>query len=257
MAEHRPRKRFGQNFLTRTDIIENIIRTFAPSASDHVVEIGPGQGALSFYLAKRVARLDCVEIDRDLAAWLKEKFAQQSQVQIHQTDALEFQISSIGQQDAARVIGNLPYNISTPLLFHLLEQKDHIKDMLFMLQKEVVDRIVASPSNTKDYGRLSVMCQVDCETEHCFDVPPSAFNPQPKVDSAIVRLVPRKAPLAELKNRKRFNEIVALAFGQRRKMLRRSLKNTVTEAQFEAAAIDPSLRPENLQVLDYIRLSNA
>lgn len=222
---HVPRKRFAQNFLVDRAIIECIVDSLALSHDDIVVEIGPGLGALTVPLLERLDRLEVVELDRDLAARMTAHYPTQ-RLRVHAADALAFDFSVLG--DRLRVIGNLPYNISTPLLFHLADFADRLVDITVMLQKEVVDRIVAQPA-TADYGRLSVMLQYRFVLDKLFDVPAAAFRPQPKVQSAVVRLLPRPAAQLEALDTALFGRLVAAAFGQRRKMLRNTLAPFVTE----------------------------
>lgn len=253
---HIPRKRFGQNFLHDHNIIHNILSSIQAKPGEHWVEIGPGQGALTEPLLKEGIRLDVVELDRDLVALLREKFKQYDNLQIHSADALRFDFSALAEADSKlRIIGNLPYNISTPLMFHLLDNAYCIEDMHFMLQKEVVDRICADPGSKK-YGRLSVMMQYYCATELLFDVPPESFDPAPKVMSAIVRLVPHQQPPVEVNDIARLNRVVTQAFSQRRKTLRNSLSKLITEEQIVALGIDPTLRAETISLADFARLSN-
>ncbi|MDH5594252.1 MAG: 16S rRNA (adenine(1518)-N(6)/adenine(1519)-N(6))-dimethyltransferase RsmA, partial [Gammaproteobacteria bacterium] len=222
--EHRPRKRFGQNFLHDPNIISRIIDAIHPRDDQQLVEIGPGQGALTSFLLDRINHLDVVELDRDLVTLLRKKFSDTEKLTIHSADALKFDFCSLGTQgNKIRLIGNLPYNISTPLIFHLLEQSHCISDMHFMLQKEVVERMAAQPA-TKAYGRLTIMVQLFCTVEKLFTVPPGAFNPPPKVDSMIVRLIPHESPQYEIKNKTVLQELVNQAFSQRRKTLRNALK---------------------------------
>ncbi len=239
-ASHRPRKRFGQHFLIDRGVIDAIVASLALKPADNVVEIGPGLGALTRPLLALLPRLAVVEIDRDIVARLAAAYPAE-RLAIHQGDALDFDFAGLGTD--LRLVGNLPYNISTPLLFHLLRFLPSIRDMTFMLQKEVVARMVAPPS-TADYGRLSVMLQRHCRLQWLLDVPPQAFDPPPKVDSAVVRLTPRadKTPLDEA----RFARLVAAAFNQRRKMLRNTLGALVPAAAWAALGIDPGLRAENL-----------
>ncbi len=244
---HIPRKRFGQNFLQDRQIIARIIDAIHPTPSDKMVEIGPGLGALTLPLLDILGHLDVIEIDRDLI----ERLSRDEKLTIHQADALKFDFSSLGKN--LRVAGNLPYNISTPLLFHLSEFAGSIRDMHFMLQKEVVDRMTAAPS-THDYGRLSVMLQYRFDMEKCFEVPPECFYPAPKVHSAIVRMIPLESLGAQ--DHGRFSNIVLAAFSQRRKTLRNTLKNFLTTEDFEALEIDPQARAENLSVSDFVRISN-
>jgi 16S rRNA (adenine1518-N6/adenine1519-N6)-dimethyltransferase len=251
---HQARKRFGQNFLVSPGVIRNIVEAIAPKDGDLVVEIGPGLGALTGPLLERVERLHVVEIDRDLIARLKASYPPERLV-IHEGDALEFDFATLGER--IKIVGNLPYNISTPLLFHLSGYAGRVRDMHFMLQKEVVDRMAAAPGSG-DYGRLSVMLQYRFDIERLFVVPPGAFNPPPKVDSAIVRLVPKKVGAGETaKDEALFARVVATAFSQRRKMLRNTLRELITEEGLAALGIAPTARAEDLSVADYLRLSNS
>ena len=256
---HQARKRFGQNFLHDQRIIEKIVNAVAPKAGDFLVEIGPGLGALTAPLLDRAEHLTVVELDRDLAAGLPNRVSDPSKLTVIEADALRFDFPSLlrGQpQDRLRVVGNLPYNISTPLLFHLLQHGGQIQDMHFMLQKEVVDRIVAPP-NRKTYGRLSVMMQYFCQPTFLFEVPPRAFIPAPKVTSAVFRLQPYTDKPIQAKNEKRFSQLVAHVFTQRRKTLRSSLKGQIDDAGFARAGIDPMARPETLSVAQFVALSDA
>jgi 16S rRNA (adenine1518-N6/adenine1519-N6)-dimethyltransferase len=253
MKGHLPRKRFGQNFLVCRGTIAKIVDAIAPRRIDRVVEIGPGLGALTEPLLERLDHLHVVEIDRDLIARLHERFTPE-QVTIYEGDALKFDFGTIGTD--LRVVGNLPYNISTPLLFHLAGFAASVCDMHFMLQKEVVDRMVADPG-TADFGRLSVMLQYRFAMERLFIVPPGAFNPAPKVDSAIVRLMPKPAAALDARDEALLAKLVLAAFGQRRKMLRNNLRDLVDEAGLEAVGIKPTARAEELAVADYVRLANA
>jgi 16S rRNA (adenine1518-N6/adenine1519-N6)-dimethyltransferase len=253
---HIARKRFGQNFLHDQSVIGHIIASLGTRPDQHWVEIGPGQGALTGPLLQAGVHLDVVELDRDLVALLKKKFAGRENFEIHSADALKFDFSTlIRDGKRLRVVGNLPYNISTPLMFHLLDSAHYIEDMHFMLQKEVVDRLCAEPGN-KQYGRLSIMMQYYCETEHLFDVPPESFDPAPKVMSSIVRLTPHRQPPVQVENIDNLNRIVTQAFSQRRKTLRNSLKNLIPDNALEAVSIDPKLRAENLTLQDFAKLSN-
>jgi 16S rRNA (adenine1518-N6/adenine1519-N6)-dimethyltransferase len=256
MNDHRPRKRFGQHFLHDRNVVGRIVATLAPQASDHVVEIGPGTGALTRELLARVAHLDAVELDRDLIARLESDFPRE-RLSLHQGDALKFDFCKIASGSGKlRLIGNLPYNISTPLLFHLLDQSGCIQDMLFMLQKEVVERLRAAPGG-KDYGRLSVMIQYRCAVEKLFDVAPGAFTPPPKVDSAVVRLVPHaKSPVA-VDDPTRFALLVRAAFASRRKTLRNNMRGLLTAEDLLAVGIDPVRRAETLSLAEFAALSNA
>jgi 16S rRNA (adenine1518-N6/adenine1519-N6)-dimethyltransferase len=252
MLGHTPRKRFGQNFLVSPGIIRKIVDAVAPAKDDVMVEIGPGLGALTEPLLAAIDHLHVVEIDRDLIARLRERFPPE-RLTIHEGDALEFDFAALGED--LRIVGNLPYNISTPLLFHLAAFAGRVRDMHFMLQREVVDRMVAPPGGG-DYGRLSVMLQYRFDMERLFLVPPGSFNPAPKVDSAIVRLLPRPAAQLDARDEAFFARLVTAAFGQRRKMLRNTLRGFATEAQLAAAAVLPTARAEDLAVADYVRLGN-
>lgn len=249
---HRARKRFGQNFLQNKQIIDNIIRALNLQASDNVLEIGPGMGALTQPLLRTLDNLTAVEIDRDLQALLAELPHTHGKLNLIDADALTIDYSQFG--DKLRVIGNLPYNISTPLLLRLLRYASHIDDMHFMLQKEVVERIAAGPGS-KTYGRLSVILQYYCAVEHLFNVPPTAFHPEPKVDSAIVRLTPHAVspyPFVEFES---LESLVACAFSMRRKTLANNLKPLINAAGLIALGIDPGLRPEQISVSDYVLLA--
>jgi 16S rRNA (adenine1518-N6/adenine1519-N6)-dimethyltransferase len=253
---HTARKRFGQNFLHDHNIIYSIISHIQAEANQHWVEIGPGQGALTAPLLAQNVQLDVVELDRDLVSLLQRKFSSQTNLTIHSADALNFDFAGLAKQgEKLHVIGNLPYNISTPLLFHLLSSSNCIEDMHFMLQKEVVDRICAAPGS-KQYGRLSVMMQYYCEGELLFDVPPESFDPIPKVMSAIIRLVPHAQPPVVVTNMESFAQIVSHAFSQRRKTIRNSLKNLLTEEDIAGLGINPSARAETLGLEAFAQLSN-
>jgi len=252
VTEHRARKRFGQNFLTDPNIIRKIVDAITPRDGDTVVEIGPGLGALTEPLLARLPRLHVVEIDRDLIARLKTAHPPERLV-IHEGDALEFDFGELGS--GLKVVGNLPYNISTPLLFHLARFADKVREMTFMLQKEVVMRMVAEPGSA-DYGRLSVMLQYRFSMLRLFDVPPGAFRPAPKVTSAIVRMVPKPASALDAVDEDLLGELVSAAFGQRRKTLRNTLKGLLPEAEITATGIDPGLRGEKLTLEAFVRLAN-
>jgi 16S rRNA (adenine1518-N6/adenine1519-N6)-dimethyltransferase len=253
---HRPRKRFGQNFLHDPAVIERIVRAIDPHGGERLVEIGPGLGALTRPLLTAAGRLDVVEIDRDVIPLLRESCAGYGELHIHNLDVLKFDFTSLAADHALRVIGNLPYNISTPLIFHLLKQLHVIHDMHFMLQKEVAERMAAAP-NTDDYGRLSIMVQWRCTVEVLFNVGPGAFKPAPKVESAVVRLTPHRQAPVHVKDEKRFAGLVNQAFSQRRKTLRNALKGLLTAEEIASLAIDPMRRPETLSLADYALLSNA
>ena len=246
---HLARKRFGQHFLTDPAIIDGIVREIAPAGTDAMVEIGPGLGALTFPLLDRLARLHVIELDRDLAARLRGK----GKLEVIEADVLAFDFSALSRQlgRPLRVVGNLPYNISTPILFHLLDHIDHIEDQHFMLQKEVVARMAASPGS-KDYGRLSVMLQWRYEIESVLDVPPESFDPPPRVESAIVRMVPLRDPAAL--DAAVFGEMVTRAFSQRRKMLRHTLGAWLAERGIETD-FDLQRRAEEVGVDEYLALA--
>jgi len=251
---HRARKRFGQNFLVDTHVIHQIVSAISPQNNQKFVEIGPGKGALTELLLETLDSLDVIELDRDLIPILENRFPKK--LKIHQADVLKFDFSTIiNEPNLIRVVGNLPYNISTPLLFHLLHFSNAIFDMHFMLQKEVVERI-ASPINEKSYGRLSVIMQYYFNVEQLFNVKPSSFKPAPKVDSAIIRLIPYKNKPIEADDESTFQEMVKLCFTQRRKTLRNNLKQTLTDEQIEKLNIDSSARAETLSIFDFVQLSN-
>ncbi len=255
MKKHQPRKRFGQNFLQDTRVVERMLQWANPQPGQHWLEIGPGQGALTLPLLQRAGALTAIELDRDLITPLKLKAERHGQLHIVQADALKTDICALRPDTAPwHVIGNLPYNISTPLIFHLLAQLDCIADMHFMLQKEVVERLTAQPGS-KAWGRLSVMVQMQCEAEFLFEVRPEAFYPPPKVDSAIVALRPRAEPLADGPLLQRVEQVAAAAFNQRRKTLRNNLRQMLSAEAMQAAGIDPGLRPEQLGLEDYLTLA--
>ena len=251
LSPHRPRRRFGQNFLVDRSYIERIVAAVAPERGDAILEIGPGQGAITAPLLEKLDRLYAVEIDRDLARTLGERF-DPGHLVLHCADALEFDYASL--PEPLRVVGNLPYNVSTPLLFRLEAFASRFRDMHFMLQREVVDRMVAGPS-TPAYGRLSVMLQRRFELERLFVVPPGAFRPQPEVHSAIVRLRPRKEAIAPDVGDAAFRRVVSAAFSGRRKTLRNALSGLLGADEILAAGIDPGLRPENIGVIGYADLA--
>jgi 16S rRNA (adenine1518-N6/adenine1519-N6)-dimethyltransferase len=253
---HHPRKRFGQNFLTDMAVVSQIVSAINPSRQDHIVEIGPGMGVLTQSLLPLVQYLDAVELDRDLVKKLKATTLPIGNFSIHSADALEFDFCSLQKGDLKmKVIGNLPYNISTPLLFRLFEQMKCIKDMHFMLQKEVVDRLVALPGN-RTYGKLSVMVQYLCQVDRVFDVSPHAFSPQPKVESSVVRLVPHINPPVQLNNYANFKKIVNASFAQRRKTLHNNLKALLSDEQLLSVNVEPSRRGETLSLAEFADLSN-
>ena len=253
MQGHQPRKRFGQNFLADAHYVARIVAAVAPAPGDNIVEIGPGLGALTGALVKCAGRIAAIEIDRDLAARLRDRFTADL-LALHEADALAFDFGSLGPD--LRIVGNLPYNISSPLLFHLGAHVSSVRDIHVMLQREVVARMTASPA-TPDYGRLTVTLQCRFAIERLFTVPPGAFRPAPNVDSAVARLVPLRSARPRIADEPLFARVVAAAFGQRRKTLRNALAGIADEAQLRAADIDPSVRGETLSVEDFVRLSNA
>lgn len=253
---HQPRKRFGQNFLKDLSVVQQIVSAINLSNKDHVVEIGPGMGVMTQAMLPEVGYLDAVELDRDLVAKLKTTSLPLGNFSIHSADALTFNFCSLSRNNQPmRLVGNLPYNISTPLLFHLFTQLQCIADMHFMLQKEVVNRLVAAPGN-KSYGKLSVVVQYHCQVDKLFDVGPEAFSPQPKVDSSIVRLIPHKSPLVSINNYEDFEDIVSASFAQRRKTLHNNLKSLLSDEQLLSVNIDPSRRAETLSLEEFAALSN-
>ena len=249
---HTARKRFGQNFLVDREIIDAIIATIAPQSSDRMVEIGPGMGALTRPLLERLDHLHVVEIDRDIAAHLIGEFPA-SRLTVHVTDALRFDFSALGEN--LRVVGNLPYNISSPLLFHLTSFASRIRDLHVMLQKEVVERMVATPS-TSAYSKLSVMLQYRYAMEKLLDVPSHAFRPAPRVESAVIRMLPRMSSELQAKDESLFARIVSSAFSQRRKTLRNTLGSYLAREDFAALCIDPGWRAQNLASGDFARIAN-
>ena len=253
---HRARKRFGQHFLHDQNIIDLILRAIHPLPGDNLVEIGPGQGALTYPLLQRCKDLIAIELDRDLVPVLQREAKRYGNLEVINADILEFNLASLGKDKKFRLLGNLPYNISTPLMFHVLESMSQIEDMHFMVQKEVALRIVAGPGNN-NYGRLSVMLQYRCECQYLFDVGPGSFSPPPKVDSAIVRMTPLAEPAHDIGDEKVFSAIVQAAFGQRRKTISNSLRSQVSRESISTCGIDPSLRAENLTIGDFARLSRA
>jgi 16S rRNA (adenine1518-N6/adenine1519-N6)-dimethyltransferase len=252
--KHIPRKRFGQNFLTDQAVLHEIIQSIAPQPDDAMVEIGPGLGAMTALLLQSLRQLHVVELDRDLVARLKKQFGQDRLI-IHEGDALQFDFASIplGEGQKLRVVGNLPYNISSPLLFHLTSVAPQVKDQHFMLQKEVVERMVAEPGS-KTYGRLSVMLQWRYYMELLFVVPPTAFDPPPQVDSAIVRMIPLPQPLPC--DAAKLERVVQQAFSQRRKVIRNCLAGMFSENDLTDAGIDPQARPEAIPVEQFVGLAN-
>ena len=252
MKEHVARKRFGQNFLVDSGIVSAIVSAIGPQKGQTLVEIGPGLGAITEPLMARLDHLHVVEIDRDLIARLKKQHTPE-RMTIHEGDALSFDFAKIGQD--LRLVGNLPYNISTPLLFHLASFVSIVHDMHFMLQKEVVERMVAVPGET-DFSRISVMLQYRFHIEWLIDVPPESFDPPPKVQSAFVRLIPKDVSELNAKDPAKFAQLVQKAFSQRRKMLRNTLKGTLSDAGFAELGIVPTCRAEDVTVEDYVRIAN-
>jgi len=251
---HQARKRFGQHFLADQQVINDIVAAINPRPEQHLVEIGPGLGAMTLPVLSLVKQMDAVEIDRDVIAALKVSCFSVGELRIHEGDVLKFDFATLRREDKMRLIGNLPYNISTPLLFHLIEQGQHFHDMHFMLQKEVVDRMAAQPA-TKDYGRLTVMLAPWVRVERLFDIPPTAFRPSPKVTSTVVRLIPHQAPPFAITNRALFSQLVLAAFSQRRKTLRNALHALLSTDQIRSADIDPGLRAEVLPPESFARLA--
>lgn len=253
---HRARKRFGQNFLRDPGIISRIVRAIAPRPGQRLVEIGPGQGALTEPLLEAAGALDVIELDRDLIPGLRVQFFNYPKFVIHEGDALKFDFAELkGGGPMLRVVGNLPYNISTPLIFHLLAARGVVADMHFMLQKEVVERLAAEPGGS-DWGRLSIMAQYHCRVDSLFIVPPESFIPRPKVDSAIVRLVPYETLPNPASDEGLFADIVREAFAQRRKTLRNNLKGRIDGPSLESLGIDPARRPQTLTVAELVTIAN-
>ena len=256
MHQHRARKRFGQNFLHDAGVIDRILRAIRAKEGERLLEIGPGQGALTEGLLGSGAQLDVIELDLDLIPILQAKFGDNPRFTLNQGDALKFDFTRLqAAPHSLRVVGNLPYNISTPLIFHLLDNAEVIRDMHFMLQKEVVERLAAEPGGG-DWGRLSIMVQYHCRVEHLFNVGPGAFNPPPKVDSAIVRLVPHAVLPHPARDPRLLERVVREAFNQRRKTLRNTLKLLLSAESIEAAGVDGSLRPEQLDLAAFVRLAD-
>lgn len=252
MNGHQARKRFGQNFLADPHYVKRIVDAIDPQPGDNLVEIGPGLAALTGDLIARAGRITAIEIDRDLAARLRTTFTE-AQLALHEADALEFDFASLGS--GLRVVGNLPYNISSPLLFHLAAHDAQLRDLHVMLQREVVARMTAGPG-TADYGRLTVMLQARFQIIRLFIVPGGAFRPAPKVESALARLLPLHERKPAIVDQALFARVVAAAFAQRRKTLRNALSSLASVAALEAVGIDPSARGETLAVADFVRLAN-
>ncbi|MEW6990228.1 16S rRNA (adenine(1518)-N(6)/adenine(1519)-N(6))-dimethyltransferase RsmA [Colwelliaceae bacterium 6441] len=253
---HQAKKRFGQNFLHNDAIISQIVDAINPEPNENLVEIGPGLGALTEPVIERAGDISVVELDRDLAHRLRHHPFIAKHLTIYEQDALKFDFASLSKEDKPlRIFGNLPYNISTPLIFHLLTFKDKVKDMHFMLQKEVVERMAAG-HNCKAFGRLSIMTQYQCQVMPVMEIGPEAFMPPPKVDSAIVRLIPHKTIKNPVKDIKALNQVCLTAFNQRRKTIRNSFKKLIPVEELIALGLDPTVRPENLALDDYIKLAN-
>jgi 16S rRNA (adenine1518-N6/adenine1519-N6)-dimethyltransferase len=253
---HHARKRFGQNFLHDQHVIARIVKAITPQPGQTLIEIGPGQGAITEPLLAATGQLTAIEIDRDLAAQLRSRLGAQPGFRLIEQDVLQVDFATLDPDAGGlRILGNLPYNISTPLLFHLLQYHERIADMTFMLQLEVVDRLAAQPGEP-DYGRLSVIMQYHCKVEKLFKVPPGAFTPQPKVDSALVRITPWRPLPYPARNVTTLAQVVRTAFSQRRKTIRNTLKTMFTTAQMATLGIDLGLRPENLGLADYVRIAD-
>ncbi len=257
MTGHRPRKRFGQHFLHDASVVARIVRAIDARPGDRVVEIGPGLGALTGALLQSCGSLDVIELDRDLAAALQAEYADDARLRVHTGDALDFDFQKlVSPGERLRVVGNLPYNVSTPLLFHLLRQGPMVADMHFMLQREVVDRLIAEPGG-RDYGRLTVMVRLRCACEKLFNVGAGAFRPPPRVTSAMVRLRVWPRLGAQLSDLPTFERLVAHLFSRRRKTLRNSLRGQLGETEIQALGIDPGARPETLDLARFAALANA
>ena len=252
---HRARKRYGQNFLRNEGVKQQILRAINPQTGQSLVEIGPGKGALTEGLIDSGCQLDLIELDRDLVSLLQQRFANCERLRIHSADALKFDYGSLRRgEQKLRVVGNLPYNISTPLIFHLLGQARHISDMHFMLQLEVVNRLAAQPGS-KAWGKLGVMAQYQCQVDALFEVPPSAFTPMPRVQSALVRLQPRPPSGSDSGEQQRLRRVVQAAFSQRRKTLRNTLRDLVSVQQLEGLGIAPTARAETLELQQFLAIS--
>lgn len=249
------KKSLGQHFLHERGVVDRIILAVDPKPGDRLVEIGPGQGAMTFPLLDRHGALTAIEFDRDLLVPLTEAARARGELTLIHANVLDVDFTALAAGAPVRLVGNLPYNLSSPILFHALDHAAAVRDMHFMLQKEVVDRM-AAPPGSKVYGRLSVMLQAWCEVTSLFVVPPGAFRPPPKVDSAVARLVPRAPAEVGINDRKRFADVVRAAFGQRRKTLRNALSGVCDARHFEAAGVRPDARAEQLEVADFIHLAN-
>jgi 16S rRNA (adenine1518-N6/adenine1519-N6)-dimethyltransferase len=250
--KHIAKKKFGQNFLKDTSIINAIIQSINPVPDDLLIEIGPGLGALTKPLLEKTNHLLAIEVDRDIVAWMENEYSKKN-ITVFNEDILNFNFDQFDQK--VRIVGNLPYNISTPILFKCIDNITNIKDLHFMLQKEVVDRMIAVPSSS-EYGRLSVMLQYYFVMEHLMHVPKESFDPEPKVESSFVRLIPYKHYPFVANNIEQFGRIVKEAFSQRRKTIRNTLKSFISENDFQKIDINPQLRAENLAVSDFVKISN-
>ena len=257
---HRARKRFGQHFLHDENVIRRLVNAINPQAGESIIEIGPGAGALTFPLLQRCTELTAIELDRDLIQQLQLNAPPFGNLHLINSDVLQIDLSTLSLTAPLRLVGNLPYNISTPLMFHMLKYRELLKDMHFMVQKEVAQRIIAHPGqpdfHSKHYGRLSIMMQYYCRCEYLFDVPPGSFSPPPKVDSAIIRLIPHTNPPFIVNDMDTFAALVLAAFNQRRKTIRNSLKNYISRESMLALGIDPNARAETLKLEDFALLSN-
>ena len=254
MFEHITRKRFGQHFLNDDGVIHSIINTIGPQHKKTLVEIGPGRGAITLPLLEYDVHMHLIEIDRDLVKWWREKQQQGLNIDVHEADVLRFDFNELGsQENPIHLIGNLPYNISTPLFFRLIDFHSIIADMCFMVQKEVALRLTAQPGE-KPYGQLSVWLQLHYQTELLFDVAPGSFSPPPKVDSSIIRMQPHENPPVEVTNKEQFHKFIEAAFAQKRKTLRNNLKKILSAEQMQTAGIDPSRRAETLTLKEFAAL---
>ncbi|GJM06719.1 MAG: ribosomal RNA small subunit methyltransferase A [marine bacterium B5-7] len=254
--KHHAKKRFGQHFLNDQTVITHIVSAIHPTKDDALIEIGPGLGALTQAILPHTKTMHAIELDRDVIPKLEHICKDLGELRIHQADVLSVDFHALTEKRPLRIIGNLPYNISTPLLFHLIGYADSIRDMVFMVQREVAERL-AAPTGGKHYGRLSVMMQYHCSCSVLFDVPPTAFSPPPKVMSSVIRIIPHKTLPSIANNKEHFEMIVREAFNHRRKTLHNSLKKFVEPDMFVQAQLDPQLRPEQVSVKQFIALSNS
>lgn len=251
-----PKKHFGQHFLSDQAVVERIVAVLAPRAGEHLIEIGPGQGALTLPVLRKTKQLEVIELDRDVLPVLTSRCDHAGDLTIHLADVLSVDFSALRQDKRPlRVFGNLPYNISTPLIFHLIHHFEAISDMVFMVQKEVADRLSALPHNG-DYGRLSVMVQYHAKVQSAFDVPPSAFFPPPRVQSSVIRITPHRALPVKAISEKILSDVVRDAFNQRRKTIRNSLHKHIPDSAWEELGIQREMRPENLSVADFVAIAN-